>query len=433
MLDASAKEYQILKNEVVGIKDCITKYVGYIIGSNGIAFLIFSSIKNNSNTDSTQSTHLINISDIIQPDIVLVAEIIIILSIYYIINYKFASHNRYVGYLQLLSQEIHHHKFENKKPIGESNIKINEKDSCRSVKDSDLPECLFAWEYVNSEWNNSINLNKYPEEHFNKVDFRLELPKGKSYNLNIENNFDFIPSDYENQNSIQLFLRNIIWEAFLPRTKESSKTSNRENKFIKFLKSIWWDWGMRFKMQEKYYEKFIITSWQYPKYIFALMTILLGFTYFVLFTYTVIEINEHLAKNKIGNLDWFLLFLVGLILVFTPFFWIYFYYDKQRLLKGDKTIDFYCWTFLSFRTRLLNNYGIRPIIHSLSFLRYRKALHKIEKALKHKIELDPDIKIDSTKISRGKRIVKDLFLGYKFKYEADKDYLEKILAKTNFS
>jgi hypothetical protein len=53
---------------------------------------------------------------------VLFVQIATITALYGIINYKFISHNRHVGSLQLLSQENYHVSFKNKSPIDNKDL-----------------------------------------------------------------------------------------------------------------------------------------------------------------------------------------------------------------------------------------------------------------------------------------------------------------------
>ena len=84
MLAASRKEYEQLGTEIKSIKDCITTYIGYIIGSNGIAFLLFSALKICNICESSYAN---------SGDIIIITEILMMLAIYYIMNYKFLNND----------------------------------------------------------------------------------------------------------------------------------------------------------------------------------------------------------------------------------------------------------------------------------------------------------------------------------------------------
>jgi hypothetical protein len=323
MLSSSVKEYEQLGTEVKSIKDCISNYIGYIIGTNGIAYLLFGALKFYNEVRYASSNAVASVS----ADLALVVEILIVLSIYYVMNYKFASHNRYVGYRQLLSQEFIHMKIREPEPISSPDLDFNFLD----VKErcSDSPESIFTWEYVNAKWNNRIKPKEYPEDYYNKLDLRLQLPSDyKSYSLKLlDNEGTEIP-----KNVIQLFFENIIWTVFKKK-----------------------------KRSEKVYKKFIVTSWKYPRYIFILISILLAFCIGLLLKFS------HIPGLYLYT------FITAVLLVWLCFLW-----ELLRLLIKDKTIDYYCWVFLAYRTRLLNNYNIRPVFLSTSFHRYFKSLKIVE-------------------------------------------------------
>lgn len=320
MLQASVKEYELLDKEVQTIRDCITRYIGYIIGSNGIAYLMFG---------------IPQFNKYIQPDIVLGVVLVIVTAIYYILDYKFASHNRYIGYRQLLSQEIFHVNIEKPQPISGPDI---DKGYISAVqKCLNIPENIFSWDYIQSKWNNRTKSKQYPESYYNKLDARLQLPDDyKSF---------YVAGVDKGKNTIQLFFENIIWKGFKL-----------------------WPIG-------KFYSKFTVTSWRYPKYIFMLAVLLIIFSLFLFNIFSGFPLLWIITLDTLIGLCW-LTYLLNLF----------------RLLKGDKTIDFYCWAFLSFRIKLLNNYGIRPIYHSTSFQRYYKSLKIAEFIVTNKTRMETDYK-----------------------------------------
>ena len=85
-------EYQILREEMGTVKDCITKYIGYVLGGAGAAIYGMASM----------STVPLNDMEIVITSLSLSAILNFILLILY---YKFYSHNRFAGYCKLLNHE----------------------------------------------------------------------------------------------------------------------------------------------------------------------------------------------------------------------------------------------------------------------------------------------------------------------------------------
>jgi len=85
-------EYRHIREELRNLKNCITNYIGFVMGGSGIAFIGFQYIKDD------KSLHEI----IGFVSLILAIILSLVLSI---IFYKFNSHNRYAGYCKLLDQE----------------------------------------------------------------------------------------------------------------------------------------------------------------------------------------------------------------------------------------------------------------------------------------------------------------------------------------
>jgi hypothetical protein len=89
------KDYELVRKEMSDLKDCITNYIGFVLGGSAIAFygLLYSGIKDN------------------RFDLVIYLTMIasVILS-FILLNlfYKFNSYNRYAGYCKLLNHELIH-------------------------------------------------------------------------------------------------------------------------------------------------------------------------------------------------------------------------------------------------------------------------------------------------------------------------------------
>jgi hypothetical protein len=155
---------------------------------------------------------------------------------------------------------------------------------------------------------------------YDKLDMRLQLPSDfKKYGL-------LLPGS--NQTEIQLFFRNIIWDGF--------------------------------KNPRSLYREYKTKSWAYPRYIFFLILVSLVMSAVIL-----------LAFAKTG------LVVIIAFYVCITIVWILYGLELRQLLRGSKTIDYFCWGLLPYRVRLLNNYKIRPVFFSTSFQRYYNALDHV--------------------------------------------------------
>jgi len=98
------KEYDYLKLEIKEVKTWINRYIGYVIGVSGISAVVAKYLITPHKTDEERLSDVI-INPFFSPVLVLVS-LIIITFLFDILWYKFKSHNRLAGYMQLLSQEI---------------------------------------------------------------------------------------------------------------------------------------------------------------------------------------------------------------------------------------------------------------------------------------------------------------------------------------
>lgn len=92
MQQQNIKEYKLIRDELLQLKDCITTYIGFVIGGSGAAFLGIAAILKTSPGDN-----LIGILSYLLSYVISL--------VCFILFYKFNSHNRYAGYCKLLTQE----------------------------------------------------------------------------------------------------------------------------------------------------------------------------------------------------------------------------------------------------------------------------------------------------------------------------------------
>ncbi len=85
------KEYRIIRTEMDHIKECITTYIGYVLGGSGAVFLAL-----------TASAKLLSFNCLLSVTIGVEGVILLVL---YTLFYKFISHNRMAAYCRVLSEE----------------------------------------------------------------------------------------------------------------------------------------------------------------------------------------------------------------------------------------------------------------------------------------------------------------------------------------
>ena len=106
MNNQSVAEYKDLRGEVQSLKDCITKYVEFVLGGAGLvaggAGLVAAATPSFFPKDDAQQ-----MQSLILPAYALVLLVIsvVVTMLTALLFYKFHSHNRYVGYCKLLAQE----------------------------------------------------------------------------------------------------------------------------------------------------------------------------------------------------------------------------------------------------------------------------------------------------------------------------------------
>lgn len=92
MQSQNVREYELVRQDMVEIKECITKYMGFVLGGSGAAIFGLSALK-----FSTQECFaLAYASSFLTVSITLVL---------FLLFYKFTSHNRFAGYCKLLNHE----------------------------------------------------------------------------------------------------------------------------------------------------------------------------------------------------------------------------------------------------------------------------------------------------------------------------------------
>lgn len=370
MLEANIKEYEILKSEVKDIKSCITRYVSYIIGTNGIVLLSYKLLIYKYLTSERPSTTEEIITELNSfssfYNYMPIFAVVIIFSLYFVLSYKFGSHNRYIGFIQLLSQEVKYLKIDDSKNHSiQATKNLDEGYTSDEIIEEDIPSTIISWESTISRFNSKLTPKSFPKRHYDNLDFRFLINKDLKYS-NLKEYVD----GKDSYNVIQGFLKNTIWDYYY----KNIRTKN-------------------------YYYKYDVKSWRYPAYIFFLVFIQIS-----------------------------ILIPVFLIIPFSPLFkvilfslmgicMLYFLYDMYQIMYNKKSVNYYCWSFFTYRVQLLNTFKIRPVFYSTSFARYFKAAQIINylKDKKREKEWRPEASKLSINDQEINSMTKSLFYGFKIK------------------
>ena len=87
------KEYELVRHEMLTVKDCITKYISFVLGGVGATVVLLARSGDRSHFSSLEIS------------IMSFSLCIIIDFIMLVLIYKFKSHNRFAGYCKLLTHE----------------------------------------------------------------------------------------------------------------------------------------------------------------------------------------------------------------------------------------------------------------------------------------------------------------------------------------
>lgn len=281
------KEYQIIKQELNEIKNCITKYVAILFGESGISFFLTIYIKEKEFSDNSFPLILF-----------LLFSIALTLSIFYVLIYKFKSHNRYAGYLKLINQES-------------DLIAIEGKTESFSI---------ITWELVMSKLINSPDSKNYPKERFSKLKFR-----GIKESELIE-----------------------MWTLLHSPKKKIDKYA-----FFKGLIIILDQLTLLGTFKKVFFKKMFERpkAWGYPV---SIANVVYVFTLFFL----GLGVYIWAGSSEIYNLSQLLIIILFsfpiLLMIYRSF------RDIHKLVYGSKTIESYCWQLLFPRVEILNQFNCIP-------------------------------------------------------------------------
>ena len=93
MQSQNLSEYILVRKELQEVKNCITQYMGFVLGGSSLSFIgVWFSRRNG--------------EDFLAPAYISLSLSIIVVLVLVILFYKFNSHNRFAGYRKLLIQEV---------------------------------------------------------------------------------------------------------------------------------------------------------------------------------------------------------------------------------------------------------------------------------------------------------------------------------------
>ncbi len=245
---------------------------------------------------------------------------VFLLSVFYILIYKFTAHNRYFGYLNLLSQEIHHEKMEAKDGRKECTV-----------------DNFVSYEFCIAKMQAYFN-RKFDEEETLDKKFRKEF---WSEILKFTFTRNGMPVDAWN-NPDNFYLLKQHWHRFRLKQPEADKW--------RFFK------GVRM-LAEGLIEEDTGNSWKYPLYVsYAIFLNIFLFVciagwYFI----------QHLKITESSPLISPVLNVYTIVMLFISSTILYKSVGQLYcIMNGSKSINGYCWKFLQFRIQYLNSLGFHP-------------------------------------------------------------------------
>ncbi|WP_299124594.1 hypothetical protein [uncultured Winogradskyella sp.] len=378
----SDKEYQILKQDTAEVRASINRYIGYIITITGVSGFIKFYFDSEIGTSGTLTMFFVSL--------------LVLTLLFEVVWYKFKSHNRMVGYMQLLMQEVDAFPYH----IIDTNKHWKNKDYIKYWKiykeepyDKGLKHC-FSWEFVMSRLNsNQFNKNKdYDDElksftnALDKSNFIFSLPTNLMAYTGIMDCYD----DENNKIDRDVdFVSNIVF----PIHKKNNSIAMWSLPPFKYLRFLYFNKNKDIKLDHITVEKrYLVYGWGYPRKItqIAFMAVCLTyafFTYYIVNNYewyykspndvnTEVKDNLNLISDALSQLT--LDLSLPLILFIGSSFILRFWFMRyvkglKELVYGKHSIDYYCWDFFVYRVQMLNNKDLVPMYYSRAYIRYFKS------------------------------------------------------------
>lgn len=350
--------YYSLKKDASEVRNCITTYIKYIIGIT--SFTGLSSFIVNSNFSPENKLYLI------------LFIMICLIFLFEVIWYKFKSHNRYIGYIQLLSQEhryieisgLTEKELKNKSYITDYKKFVKKIDDQKEGESKIAPSDYDSWEHMMSRLN---------DHHFQNINEDDELKKSRALKSTSDSKFVFVVSDklyphIKINDYDRKFFDKIIWTLY--GKKRTSKRALVDNFNLLF--------NPNFKYSSEFFgidRKYVSYGWKYPRKITQIATIsifLLAVSFFVFMSW------QWEIADSISEVDWkitrYPLFLASINIGILIWWYLRYIRNLKDIVYGKDSIDGYCWSFFPYRVKYLNNvFGYIPIYFSRNFIRFFKS------------------------------------------------------------
>ena len=296
MENENIKEYESIRIEMMNLKDCITKYVGYVLAGSGA--MIYGIARVEGSISQTVNSPAIAV--------ITAAFSMLISLVLLLLFYKFNSHNRFAGFCKLLNHECH-------EPLAKNNHgKVKGKQPNDLPEEKDRTTSIFSWEVTVGDlrW-----LESTPQDLGNIISkIIITEPDNKEIKKKIQERVGV----YGKKPSIDAY-SNIKGLGILLKTL--------------LLRNVQTD------------------SWAFPPLIVCIFLFLsFGFlfaSYVVIYSIGITGVSA-------------LLVFEAIITVFHLFLWLHLCGKLFSLMNGSTTVYSFFWKFIPLRTLFLNKYNIMP-------------------------------------------------------------------------
>lgn len=380
----SDKEYHLLKTEALDNKNSISRYIGYIITVTGVSGLIKFYFDNT--VGPTGSIILFFLT------------LVVLTLLFEVVWYKFKSHNRLIGYIQVLMQEIDAIPYNKVKRISKKGIVkrddfkdkkyINNWKTYGVTKDDKLLNDFYAWEFAMARYHENVLFEKNNQHQVQeRIDDYCEAIDKGNYIFSLPNNWmpyteknDGVRKSGEICDRDVEFLESII----LPIYFENNALSLKGMGLFKYLGFLLRDKSKSEPLKQLDVEnRYLVYGWEYPRKItqIAFIAASLIFVFLTMFLITNFEpVNPFNETKNLDNIQTFSHVITRSlpIIFFIASFGIMVFWIKRYvkglvdLLYGKFSINYYSWQFFVYRIQMLNNKSLIPVFYSRAYLRYFK-------------------------------------------------------------
>lgn len=307
MDDRNIREYEVLRTEMLSVKECITNYIGFVLGGSGIASIsVFGILGSGINNVGT----VIKLDNMMSLFSILFLFISLLISfVLLILFYKFTSHNRFAGYCKLLSIEKHTAGIDNSTHAGIG-------------KTIHYPTSIFGWEYVLEEFRQCTDKQDNIKAYIDIVD-------------GLKNNDEYIDPRYNEDIK-----------------KELTKLFDDKPEKYGFIK------GMSFVLKTIIGD-YRAKSWAFPPYVVSMFFYLTTWFYIIgILIYFYLHRNYY--PDTVLSLHSLELFIVVTISIAQGLLWRKYINNLYALMYEKKNIRSFCILLLPGRVKYLRLRSIEP-------------------------------------------------------------------------